>query len=131
MLHQVETRTGVRPDQLLVDGGYAKHDAIDEAAALGTTLFAPLPKPRAGDLTDPTLPKAGDSPAVAEWRARMGTAEAKEIYRQRAATAETVNADAKSNRGLDHFSVRGVDKVTSVACLFALTYDILRYLAIS
>jgi hypothetical protein len=27
MLHQVEARTGVRPDQLLVDGGYAKHDA--------------------------------------------------------------------------------------------------------
>jgi hypothetical protein len=90
-----------------------------------------LPKPRAGDLTDPTLPKLGDSPAVADWRVRMGTPEAKEIYKQRAATAETVNADAKSNRGLDHFSVRGAEKVTGVACLFALTYDILRYLAIS
>jgi len=131
MIQQIEARTGVRPDEFLVDGGYAKHDAIDEAAALGTTFFAPLPKPRSGDQTDPTLPKEGDSPAVAEWRARMGTVEAKEIYKQRAATAETVNADGKVNRGLDHFSVRGIDSVTGVACLFALTYDILRYLSIT
>ena len=33
MLEQIETRTGVRPSEMLVDGGYAQHDAIDEASA--------------------------------------------------------------------------------------------------
>jgi len=40
-------RTGVRPTELLVDGGYPSHDAIDQAAAAGVTLYAPVPKPRA------------------------------------------------------------------------------------
>ena len=38
MLEQIEARTGVRPTELLVDGGYSNHDAIDEATAAGVTL---------------------------------------------------------------------------------------------
>ena len=32
MLEQIEARTGVRPTELLVDGGYPGHDAIDQAS---------------------------------------------------------------------------------------------------
>ena len=60
----------------------------------------------------------------------MGTEEAKTIYKQRAATAETVNADAKAHRGLDAFSVRGRDKALGSVCLFALTYNILRLITL-
>jgi hypothetical protein len=60
----------------------------------------------------------------------MGTGEAKAIYKERAATAETVNADAKTHRGLDSLAVRGRDKVFGSACLFALTYNILRLIAL-
>ena len=81
------------------DGGYAEHAAIEHAADHGTMVYAPTPKPR-----------EGDSSVVGAWRQRMGTAEAKEIYKLRAATAETVNADAKCNRGLDHLVVRGWQK---------------------
>jgi len=131
MLAQIEARTGVRPAELLVDGGYAQHAALDAAAAQGTTVYAPLPRPRAGDTPrDPHAPRAGDSAAVAAWRARMGTDTAKAIYPQRAATAETVNADAKTHRGLDRLAVRGRDKVLGAACLVALTYDILRLLTL-
>ena len=56
----------------------------------------------------------------------MATDEAKTIYRQRAATAEAVNADAKTHRGLNGLSVRGHPKVQASASLFALTYNILR-----
>ena len=38
MLEQIEKRTGIRPRELLVDGGYAKHQAIDEAAARNVTV---------------------------------------------------------------------------------------------
>lgn len=129
MLAQIEQRTGLRPQEMLVDGGYPAHDALDTAAALGVTVYAPVPTPRAGDPRDPHAPRAGDSEAVAAWRARMASAEAKTIYKARAATSETVNADAKAHRGLDHLSVRGRDKALGSACLFALTYDILRLIA--
>ena len=41
---------------------------------------------------DRHAPHSGDSAAVAAWRRRMGTEEAKAIYKDRAATAECVNA---------------------------------------
>jgi transposase len=130
MLEQIEKRTGERPSELLVDGGYAQHEAIEQAADKGVTTYAPVPKPRKGDTRDPHAPRKGDSEAVAAWRQRMGTDEAKEIYKQRSATAETVNADAKTHRGLDAFAVRGVGKALASASLFALTYDILRLIAL-
>jgi transposase len=138
MLEQIEARTGVRPTELLVDGGYSNHDAIDQATAAGVTLYAPVPKPRSKASeppdpppVDPYLPKPGDSDAVAAWRVRMGTDDAKQIYKQRAATAETVNADAKAHRGMAATALRGLDKVTGGACLFALTYNILRFITVS
>ena len=130
MLQQIEQRTGVRPAEMLVDGGYAQHEAIDQAAQQQVTLYAPVPKPRKGDTRDPHAPREDDSEAVAAWRQRMGTEEAKEIYKQRAATAETVNADAKEHRGLDSLPVRGLDKALGAASLFALTYNILRLITL-
>ena len=130
MLHQVERRTGTLPSEILVDGGYPKHDAVDEAAALGAKMLAPLPKSRDPKI-DPFASKPDDSPPVAEWRARMATDEAKEVYKLRAAVAETVNADAKCKRGLDHLPRRGLDQAHTVACLFALTYNVLRFLALT
>ena len=60
----------------------------------------------------------------------MGTDDAKQIYKQRAATAETVNADAKKHRGLDSLPVRGTAKVAGTAAFFALTYNILRFITL-
>lgn len=141
MLEKIEQRTGVRPDEHLVDGGYAQHDAIDKAADMDVVLYAPVPKPRKPKSSegsenppvvepDPFQPHPSDTEAVAEWRKRMGTDDAKQIYKQRAATAETVNADAKAHRGLNHFFVRGLHKVLGATSLFALTYDILRLIAL-
>ena len=62
-------------------------------------VYAPVPKPRKEGI-DPHQPKEGHPPAVAEWRRRMGTAEAKEIYKQRAATAETVHANVMRRIGV-------------------------------
>ncbi len=93
-------------------------------------VYAPLPKARKADAPDPHLPRDTDSAAVVAWRQRMATDEAKEIYKQRAATAETVNADAKAHRGLDHCVVRGLPKVLGTASLFALTYNVLRLITL-
>jgi len=130
MLDQIEDRTGVRPREMLADGGYAQHEAIDQAAGKQVTLYAPVPKPRKDDTKDPHVAREGDSEPVARWRERMGTEEAKKIYKERAATAETVNADGKEHRGLDSLSVRGMTKVTGSAALFVLTYNILRLITL-
>ena len=56
----------------------------------------------------------------------MGTAEAQTIYKERAATAECVNALARQ-RGLQQFRVRGLAKVRTVAVWFALAHNLRRW----
>lgn len=114
---------GERPRQHLVDGGFVKFDDIEALAGNGVEGFAPVPKPR-DDSRDRHAPQDGDSPAVAAWRKRMGGDKAKEIYKQRAATAECANAQAR-NRGLTQFLVRGVEKVKIVAMWHALTHNMI------
>ena len=66
---------------------------------------------------------------MAERRVRMGTAEAKEIYKQRAATAACVNAQAR-NRGLIQLVVRGLQKVKAIALWFATAHNVARSFAL-
>jgi transposase len=131
MVEQVEQRSGQAPEQWLVDGGFPAHEQID-AVASKTTVYAPVPEPRPQKdeqgqpvQQDKHAPKPGDSPAVAQWRKRMGAQEATQIYRQRAATAECVNAQAR-NRGLLRMPVRGLSKMRSVVGLFVLAHNLLR-----
>lgn len=128
MVAQVTERCGQSPEEWLVDGGYPAHEQLD-AVAEQTEVYAPVPKAK-DEATDPHAPKAGDSEAVAEWRERMGTEEAKTIYKDRAATAECVNAQARQ-RGLTQFRVRGLAKVKCVVLLFALAHNLMRMLALA
>lgn len=128
MLEQVTERCGQAPEAWLVDGGYTAHEQI-EAASERTAVYGPVPQPRDPRI-DPHAPKASDSAAVAAWRARMGSAQAKELYKERAATAECVNAQAR-NRGLTQFLVRGTGKVTCVMLFFALAHNLMRTAALA
>jgi transposase len=126
MLEQLEDRFGQRPKEALVDGGFANHEDIEEVqkGEKGCKVYAPVPQPKKEGV-DRHEPKASDSQEVAEWRTRMGTEEAKEIYKERAATAECVNAQAR-NRGLIQFVVRGLQKVKAVALWFATAHNLAR-----
>lgn len=124
MLEQVEQRYDERPAQCLVDGGYTRHDDIEDADGRGTTVYAPVPKPK-DSRRDPYVALPGDSQAIAQWRERMGTDAAKAIYNQRAATAECVNAIARG-RGLTQFLVRGLSKVKAVALWYAIAHNMMR-----
>lgn len=123
MIEQVTERCRQAPDAWLVDGGYVGHDQIDKADE-STVVYGPVPG--AKDKTvDPYQAKASDSAAVAAWRKRMGTDDAKAIYKKRAASAECVNAQSR-NRGLQQFRVRGLAKVKCVMLLFALAHNLMR-----
>jgi len=124
----VEPRSGGTVEQHLLDGGYLRIADIEHAHQQGVELFVP-PKParnphRRGRELEP---KAGDSAAVLAWKRRMASAEGKEIYRHRAATSETVNADLRSYRGLTPLTVRGLAKAKCVALWCALAYNVMHF----
>lgn len=124
MVDQLCDRYCKSPGETLVDGGYSTLADIDVATRMGTTVYAPVPAPK-DDSRNPFEPLPTDTEHVASWRRRMGTEEAKLIYKERAATAECVNALAR-NRGLRQFLVRGLAKVEAVLLWFALAHNLLR-----
>ena len=128
MLDQIEERHGCTPREVLVDGGFASLAAIETVEDRDCRVYAPPMKPLDSE-RDPYRPLAGDSAPIARWRRRMGTASAKEKYKDRAATAECVNAQAR-NRGLLQFRVRGRKKARSVMLIYALAHNVMRSLAL-
>jgi transposase len=136
MREQIEHRTGKIPKEYLVDGGYSQKKDIQAAADAGSSIYAPVPKPgkKKGEadeahqsrVDERFTPKPKDSPGVTEWKQRMNTDEAKEVYKERASTIERGNADLRAHRGLQQFPVRGKRKVRAVALLQAVTYNLLK-----
>jgi transposase len=124
MLEQVEQRYEQCPAEWLADGGFARNADIEDAHRGGTTVYAPVRHPR-NSSRDPHVALPDDSEAIIQWRQRMGSEAAKEIYKQRAATAECVNAIARG-RGLTQFLVRGFNKVKAVALWYALAHNLMR-----
>jgi transposase len=128
MRQQVEERTGGKVEEHLMDGGYLRIEDIEEAHAQGVALYVP-PKPaRNPDRRGQELePKRGDSEAVRAWKERMKSEKGKEIYQQRAATSETVNAELRSWRGLARITVRGLAKARCIALWCALAYNVMHF----
>lgn len=126
MLDQVRRRTGRAPAELVADGGYVSTAGITTADALGITFYAPVPKTNGpGSGADPT-----PHSAVHAWRARMATDHAKTLYKTRAATAERINADARTHRALTTVPVRGLPKLQTWALWIALAHNVMRTMAI-
>ena len=124
MVDQIEQRHGKVPDEMLVDGGFASKQDIITLTQRDIVVYAPIKeeaqKRQKG--IDPFAPARGDKPEVADWRHRMGQPESKEIYKERAAVAEWVNAQAR-NKGLQQFRVRGLAKVRCVALIYAIVHN--------
>lgn len=130
MRQQVEQRTGQKVHEHLMDGGYLVMEEIETAAAQNVTVYVPPKPPRdperaGGEFT----PKATESQVLGDWRKRMGSVAGKEIYKERAATSETVNADLRTHRGMDRMLVRGLKKAKCVALWCAMAYNIMHFAA--
>lgn len=130
MLEQIHERFAQYPGAALVDGGFVKHADLDTVSApdKDCTVYAPVPKPK-DETQDRYAPRPTDSAAVAAWRQRMATTDAQAIYKERAATAECVNALAR-NRGLRHVLVRGVVKVKAFVLWYAVAHNVARALSL-
>lgn len=75
-------------------------------------------------VTGRSIHRSEELAEVAEFRQRMQSEQAREIYRQRAQVAETPNLWIKAKFGLRQFSVRGLSKVGMEALWACLTYNI-------
>lgn len=128
MVTQITSRYDKVPGEYLVDGGFVNLDAIDRVSERGSMIYAPVQKPK-DSKRDPHTRLPTDSKHVGAWRERMGTNEAKVIYKDRASTAECVNAIAR-NRGLQQLPVRGHRKVKTVLLWYALAHNMMRAVAL-
>ncbi len=131
MIEQIEKSYGTRPEEYLADGGFSTLEDIETLESSQTKVYTPVKneeqKRQKGD--DPFARRKGDSDEVAAWRERMGTESAKEIYKQRSATAEFPNAGCR-NRGLMQFVVRGLQKTKAVSVWHALAHNFQRTLSL-
>lgn len=132
MVEQLHTRYDAKPKEALADGGFAtKEDIHTLHEQHQVQVYAPVKdenKKRAAGV-DPFVPRKGDPEGVALWRQRMGTEAAKQIYAERAQTAEWANAGMR-NRGLYQFRVRGLTKVKAVVMWYVLAHNLLRAVAL-
>lgn len=124
MSEQIQRRLGRVPERYLADGDFQCREDFERLEQQGTTVYVPVPKPRNPERS-PETSVWGDSNVVIEWRRRMETDEAKEIYRRRASVAEWVNAQRR-NHGLQQFRVRGRPKVRCIALWHALVHNVLQ-----
>ena len=75
-------------------------------------------------VTGRSIQRSEELAEVAEFRQKMQTEEARQIYRQRAQVAETPNLWIKAKFRLRQFNVRGLSKVGMEALWACLTYNI-------
>ena len=122
MLEDIERRTGRLPAQLLADANHTAHDDIRAVAAQGVELLAPVPQRTRNS-------REAHADVISDWLARMQTPEAKRTMRARASLCELANAHFKHRFGLDQIIVRAAAKVTCVALLAALTFNLLQHAA--
>ena len=121
MLDAIEQQHGHRPKEILADGGFNSREDVTAVETSGTTLYSPLRKRRTDD-ADSSERRRGDSDEVANWRKRMQTEEAKEIYKERSSTAEFTFARFR-NQGLQQLPVRGLVKAKTIALWHAITHN--------
>jgi len=75
-----------------------------------------------------SLVRTEDAPVMAAFKAKMATAAAQQIYKQRAGVAEFPNAWIKDKLGLRQFRLRGRVKVGIEALWACLTYNIQQWI---
>lgn len=127
MHEELQNRYGETSKKYLVDCGFATKADITAVEKEGSQVHAPIhgEERMRKKGTDPYARQRTDSDEMFEFRQRMATEEAKELYKQRPSIAEFPNAECR-NRGLHQFRVRGLEKVRAVSLWYAITFNFMR-----
>lgn len=131
MVQNLIDRYGYVPSRVLLDTKAATQADIVALAAHPAgriTVYTP-PPPEKETATVESIRKRAwcrrrEPAALQEWRARMASAEGRDIYGRRR-QIETINAHLK-NHGLSRFVLRGLRKVRCEALLHAIAHNLRR-----
>ena len=127
MHQQVVSTYGKAPQRQLVDSAFAIKEDVTTLEQSETEVYSTvhgdesMKKRRA----DPFRRQRGDSDEYAAFRQRMSEPASPAIYQQRPSIAEFPNAECR-NRGCRLLRDRGLEKVKSVALLYASMFNLLR-----
>lgn len=121
MTAQVEGRTGQRPGEKLVDGGYVQKEDIRQMESNGTQVFGPQPKKAAAKGGRRDRERSVEEQAFHE---RIASEAGKAVYAKRGEIAELTNAHAKTRHGLTTVVLRGLKGALTAALLVTLAKDV-------
>jgi transposase len=132
MLDQIKESFGQVPEKMLVDSGFSSKADVTKAQKEGTEVYAPIHGKQAMENrgNDPYARQRSDTDEYFQYRQRMATPEAKEIYKRRSSIAEYPNAELR-NRGLTQFRVRGLKRVLASTLLYALSFNFMRSVSLN
>jgi transposase len=125
MVEQAEANTQVHVEKAAVDAGYSDAADVQALEERQTQVYMP-PKNEKKERQqgkDPFQRKRRDTPELAAWRGRLGTAAGQAFYRRRAPVAEGVHAQ-QSNRGWRRFRLRGLVRAGTEALWQALAHNV-------
>jgi transposase len=120
MVDDIERRTGQTPRDLLADANHVTLKDIEHCAERGVRFMAPVPVRMQDSST--SHPAAVDA-----WIADMATEDARQQLRARASLCELANAQFKGRFRLDRVLVRRTAKLTCVALLAAIAFNLLQH----
>lgn len=112
MCAQVDERTGLKLEAILVDADHLTHGEVRAAQQRDPALLVIAPVPERWELSE-----APQEPAIAAWIAKATTEPMRSAYRARKSLVERANAVLKERFGLRRVPVRGLNKVL---CVFLL-----------
>jgi transposase len=125
-LYQCPAKQGLRACGTVERPGVVQHQYRAAAAVCQACQFKPQCCPQTAQ--GRSLIRSVDAPPVQQFRQKMETPQAREIYRQRAPVAEFPNAWIKDKLGLRQFRLRGLAKVGLEALWACLTYNIQQWI---
>jgi len=129
MLEQIRRRYRRMPRDYLLDGGFTSNPDIEWAfKPENGQIRLCCPPIKTKHASNPYRPRRRDGPGVADWRARMGSAQGEDLLRRRP-LAECINADLR-NRGLVQLLVRGLEKAKTILLWYALAHNLVRMIAL-
>jgi transposase len=110
------------------DTGYFSEEAVQELETLGMDPHIATGRQKHNQAAEPVA--AGACPAAASAKERMAaklrTAAGKALYAARKHIVEPVFGQIKSARGIRHFLLRGLEKVSAEWQLICLTHNLLK-----
>ena len=131
MHEQVSETYGKTPAIFLADSAFATLNDVTQLELARTKVISSIYDEQGMRKrgTDPYARGREDTDQYAAFRERMSQRENQEIYKQRPSIAEFPNAECR-NRGCQRLLVRGLEKVKSVALLYAVTFNLMRMMTL-